>query len=105
MSSPAAKPHGVLLEFVAGAIEDGADQLEVEYKDGHEEVYAFRGNVGHGMARLASGSPEAEQLREELWGLRRKRKRVHVGGAEHLLQVEIFDSFGEQAFRVRISKL
>lgn len=105
MSSPAAKRDSVLLEFVARAVEVGADGLVVEYKDGHEQVYAFHGNIGYGIARLTSESPEAKQLREELWGLRRKRKRVHVSGVEHVLEVEVFDSFGENAFRVSISTI
>jgi len=67
-------------QLVAEAIRLGADALAVEYKDGHEEVAATRGQLGVGIASLPSSSPEAEQLRRELYGIAKKRRRVTVGG-------------------------
>ena len=76
--------------------------MEVEYKDGHEGVFAVLGDVGHGIARLRSSGPEAEELRRELYDLTKKRRRVAAGGLEYELRARVYDSFGEDAFRVQV---
>ena len=48
--------------LAAEAIAAGADTLEVEYKDGIQEVYAMGGNVGYSIALLPSSGPEATAL-------------------------------------------
>jgi hypothetical protein len=49
--------HGSILEkFAAEAVRLGAEQLEVEYKDGYEEVLAIAGDFGFGIGRLRSTS-------------------------------------------------
>jgi hypothetical protein len=44
----------VLESLIAKALELHADSLEIEYKDGQEEVCAMRGCVGVGIASLDS---------------------------------------------------
>jgi len=94
-----------LEQLVAEAIRLGADALDVEYKDRHEEVAAMRGQFGVGIARFPSSSPEAEDLRHELYGIAKKRRRVRVGEVEYELRVRVRDSFGEDAFSVQLRRL
>jgi len=46
----------ILEKFAAEAIRLGAEQLEVEYKDGYEELSAIAGDFGFGIGRLRSTS-------------------------------------------------
>jgi hypothetical protein len=94
-----------LEQLVAEAIRLSADALDVEYKDQHEEVAAMRGPAGVGIASLPSSSPEAEDLRRELYGIAKKRRRMRVGEVEYELRVRIYDSFGEDAFSVQFRRL
>ncbi len=72
------KHKGIVEELASEAIRLGADMLEVEYKDGYEEVFALKGSVGYGIARLPSSSGEAASLRDELYGItKKKRARDH----------------------------
>lgn len=90
----------VLYDLIAKALEIGADRLEVEYKDGYEEIFAMTGTMGAGIARLDSESAEAASLREELSEIEGKRKRINVPDRVCSLRVETYDSFGETAFRI-----
>ena len=45
-----------LEECAAEAIRLGAEQLEVEYQDGYEELSAIAGDFGFGIGRLRSTS-------------------------------------------------
>ena len=93
---------GVLRDLVAKAIDVRADRLEVEYKDGYEEVFAFTGMMGVGIAQFKSNSNEATSLREELHEIKKKRKGVVIGNGSIKLKVDTYQSFGEDVFRVKI---
>jgi hypothetical protein len=94
----------VLTDVVAKVLSIGANEFEVEYKDGHEEICAMRGPIGFGVASLKSSSAQAQELRTRLCDAKKKRQRVIVDGNEYVLRVEIFESFGEDAFRVTITR-
>ena len=95
----------VVNELVAKAIETGADFFEVEYKDGYEEVCAFKGVLGSGIARFKADSNEACSLRDELNQMRKKGKRIPIGDQDYKIRVDIYESFGEDVFRVRIKTI
>jgi hypothetical protein len=38
-------------------MEVGADEVEVEYRNGNEEAYGLKGGMGFGIASLRSSSP------------------------------------------------
>lgn len=97
------KPKTLLEDLCAHALSCGADTLEVEYKDRREWVYARSGNTGFSTANFASSSREAKELRENLYAARKKSVRTAIGGQVWILKVSVYDSFGEDAFRVRIS--
>ncbi|HEU4345037.1 MAG TPA: hypothetical protein VFU31_26095 [Candidatus Binatia bacterium] len=98
------KTSDVLADVVSRVIAVGASEFEVEYKDGEERVFAVSGLVGVGIAAFRSQTEKAKALRKQLYELRRKRKKITLSGTEYQLRVEIFDSFGEDAFRVMITR-
>ena len=94
----------ILATLVSKAIEIGADKLEVEYKDRHEEVTAIKGSMGVGISNLRSDSKEAITLLDELWKHRKKMKKIEIGGVHFKLKISTFENFGETAFRVVIRR-
>jgi hypothetical protein len=97
--------NSIVQELVAEAIRGGADMIEVEYDEGYEEVYIRKDNVALGIDRLNASSPKAAFLRKELYGLAKKKRRIVVDNKEYELRTRIYDSFGEDAFRVQLRKL
>ena len=98
-----ARNPDVLAEVVARVLAAGATEFEVEYKDHEEHVVAFSGAVGVGVATFRSDSEDAHELRSQLYALKKKRRKIIRAGVEYRLSVKIFDSFGEDAFRVTIT--
>jgi hypothetical protein len=99
-----ARNPDVLAEVVARVLAAGATEFEVEYKDGEEHVVAFSGAMGIGVAAFRSDSADAQDLRRQLYALKNKRRKIIHAGVEYGLRVKIFDSFGEDAFRVTIAR-
>ncbi len=95
-------PDDILARLITQAVRHGADELEISYNNGCEEVDAIKNGVGIGIASLDSTSEEASALREQLYAIGKKGKTINAGGAIFLVQVSIFDSFGEDAYRVKI---
>ena len=94
------KDNDTLEQLIAKALELHAERLEIEYKDGREEICAMRGNIGVGIASLESSSDEALALRERLDKIRKKPANVRVQGETYRLKVRIYSSFGEEAYRI-----
>ncbi len=99
------KRKDVAERLASEAIRRGADALQVEYKDGYEEVFAVKGGVGYGIARLRSSSPEAASLRDELHSIARRQRRMTVDDCEYELRGRVYDSFGEEAFHVQLRRV
>ncbi len=97
------QPVSSLAQVVAKAIELGVHELEVEYKDGYEEVCAMSGNFGVGIARFEASGEDGRGLHEQLWAISKKPEMINILGTTYRLRVMRFDSFGEVAFRVTIS--
>ena len=72
----------------------------MEYKDGREWVFAYRGGAGFGIANYASSSADAKELREKLSAAAKKPVRAVLDGQVWMLKVRVYDSFGEDAFEV-----
>jgi len=60
------KGEEVLGGIIRKAIAFGAEEIEIDYKDGYEEVLAMNNWVGAGIGKLKSDSEEALALRELL---------------------------------------
>jgi hypothetical protein len=98
--------HSSMLEhFVAKAVRLGAELVEVEYKDGYEEVFAASGAFGVGIGRLRSSSRDAADLREELHRCTRRKRRIVVDGDTYELRGRSYESFGEEAYRVLLRRI
>ncbi len=96
------KPKTLLEDLCEHAISCGAEGLEVEYKDYREWVYIRTGATAIGVANFDSSSSDAKELRENLYAARKKPVRVAIGGEVRMIKVKVYDSFGEDAFRVSI---
>lgn len=99
------KGRSVLEGLAERALSLGADTLEVEYRDGHEEVVAMKGNVGVGIAQFPSNQPTAGRLRAELYALTSRKRRTIVAGHEVEMRAREYDSFGESAFSVELRRV
>lgn len=97
--------QSVVQRLVVEGLRCGADMIEVEYDEGYEEVYIRKDNFALGIERFNASSPEAASLRKELYGLVKKKRRIVVDNEEYELRARIYDSFGEDAFQVRLRKL
>jgi hypothetical protein len=92
----------IVEEIASTTIRSGGDAVEVEYKDGYEEVFPVSGPVGSSLGfRLKSYRKKAESLRADLYNIVKKRRRITVDGREYELQCRVYDSFGEDAFRLQ----
>ena len=92
--------ESVLQRLAAEAVSAGADCLEVEYKNGHEEVVAFKGALGQVIVRLPSSSPEAALLREELRAMGIRKGYITVKGQEYAVCCHVYESFGEKLYHL-----
>jgi hypothetical protein len=93
-----------LLEGLCGhALSLGAHSIEVEYKDGREWVIASKEGIGISIANYISSSTDAKELRGNLYAAAKKPSRTVIGGKVYILEVGIYDSFGEDAFAVSIN--
>jgi hypothetical protein len=90
---------------VAKAIRCGADMIAVEYDEGFEEVYIRKDNLALGIDRYKATSSLASLLRKELYALAKRKRRIVLENEEYELRARIYDSFGEDAFRVQLRKL
>jgi hypothetical protein len=95
----------IIERLAAEAIRRGASLLDIEYKEGYEDVVAAQGRVGYGIARFRSSSPEAITLREELHRIAKRKHRITVDGCQYELRGSIYESFGEDAFRVQLRRV
>jgi hypothetical protein len=97
--------QSIVERLATEAIRRGAELLEVEYKAGYEEVFAVNGEVGQGSARLPSSSQEAVSLREELYRIVKKKLRIAVDESQYEVRGSVYDSFGEDAFRLALRRV
>ena len=94
-----------LIEFVSKSIEMGACEIEIEYKDGYEEITVLKNNTGYEIAKLDSSSKEASGLRKQLYSIQEKKQGiVRINETEYKLRVKIYKSFGEDVFRLVFEK-
>jgi hypothetical protein len=96
------RPKTLLEDLCAHALSLGAQSIEVEHKDGREWVFVRKGDMGFGVANFASSSRDAKEFRANLYAARKKPVRTAIGGQVWILTVGVYDSFGEDAFRVRM---
>jgi len=94
-----------LQRVIAQAALLGADTIQVEYRDGHEEVSVLKGGVGFEIARFPSPGRHSAALRKELAQRRKKKTTVTVNGADYEIRARAYELFAEQAYEVRLRRL
>jgi len=89
----------ILEEIASRTIRSGGAAVEVEYKDGYEEVFPVSEESGTCVGlRLESSSEEGKSLWADLYSLSKRRRRITVDGSDYELRCRVYDSFGEDAF-------
>src|SRR4051812_44184309 len=96
------KPKTLLEDLCHHALSCSAQAIEVQYKDGREWVFACKGDTRFSTANFEGSSRDAKELRKNLQAAYKKPVRTSIGGQVWILKVSVYDSFGEDAFRVRI---
>jgi len=97
------RPTALLEELCGHALSLGAQSIKVEYKDGRDWIFAIKGDIGISIANYKSTSADAKELRGNLYAAANKPRRTVIGGKLYILEVGIYDSFGEDAFAVSIN--
>jgi hypothetical protein len=97
--------ESILEHFASEAVRLGADEIEVEYKDGHEHIFATKNGVGFGIGRLLSSAPEAITLRDELQSITRHKRAIVIDRLKVELRATAFESFGETVFLVKVRRV
>ena len=90
-----------LERIIKKAIENNAEMLTIEYRDGFEEITAYSGGIGITIDTIKSNSKESESLFEEIRKIKMKN-RIKIGNYEVLLKISSYDNFGEIAYEIRI---
>lgn len=80
-------------------------QLAIDDHEHIPQVFAVRSGVAHGLARFRSSDDQGASLRNELYSLARKRRRVVIGDVEYELRARVYESFGEDAFQVELRRI
>jgi len=78
-----------------------ADQVNIDYEDGENIVYALKGNSGISIANLAAEQWAAIAL--ELSGIL-KPKDIMINNIKYRISVREYESFGETHFTFSIKK-
>src|SRR5258706_15581292 len=94
------KPTTLLERLCDHALSIGADSIMVEYKDRRDWVSAVKGGMGFGIAGYASSGAASKELLRNLYAAAKKPVRTVLGGRRSILNVRVFDHFGEDAFEV-----
>src|SRR5258708_3816076 len=96
------RPFTLLEDLCRHARSFGIDIIEVERRDRCEWVYGRKDNVAVSFASFPSSSTDAKELRDGLYRAHKKPLRTVLDGQVCVLKVRITDSFGEDAFEVKI---
>src|ERR1700733_1476278 len=96
------RPFTLLEDLCRHALLCGADSIEVEHRDNREWVYGRIDNNAVSFANFVSSSSRAKELRDTLYRAHKKPLRTVLDGQVYILKVRITDSFGEDAFGVKI---
>ena len=96
------KPATLLEGLCGHALSLGADSIDVEYKDGRSWVFALKDGTGFSIASYERSSADSKELLTNLYAAAKKPVRTVLGGRRSIIEVRVFDDFGEDAFEVTI---
>ncbi len=104
MASTNSPGDDAVAHFVKKAIDLGATEIEVEYENGREHVFAVGEHSGVEIASLDASGKQARALREVLCHICEQPRKMLIRGSDYALTVQIHESFGENVYRVAIKK-
>ncbi len=84
------------------ALSIGSDSIEVVHKDDCERVYGRKEETSVSFASFKSSSADGKELRDNLHRAHKKPLRTVLDGKVYILKIRITDSFGDDAFEVKI---
>jgi LexA DNA binding domain len=96
------RPFTLLEGLCRHSLSIGADSIEAEYQDHRDWVYGRKDNIAVSFASFASASADAKELRDNLYRTPKTPLRTVLDGQVYVLKVRIADSFGKDAFAVKI---
>jgi hypothetical protein len=96
------RPFTLLEDLCRHALSCGANSIEVEREEGREWVYGRIDDTSVSFVSFASSSSDAKELLEQLYRTHKRPLRTVLDGHVYVLTVQIEDSFGEDAFTVKI---
>ncbi len=91
-----------LKAFIERALDESADAISIEYKDGYEEVCLLRGNIGLELDKIKSNSDQSKSMFNELAEIEAQGYML-IGNQRITLNVDTYDNFGDAAYRITIS--
>ena len=97
------KPATLLEGLCGHALSLGADSIDVEHKDGRSWVFAIKDGSGFSIASYERSSADSKELLKNLYAAAKRPVRTVLGGRRSILEVRVFDDFGEDAFEVTIA--
>jgi hypothetical protein len=96
------RPFTLLEDLCRHALAMGADSIEVEREDGHDNVYGRKDGTSIAFASFAPSGADATELRDNLYRAHKKPMRTVPQDQVYVLKVRTRDSFGDDAFEVQI---
>ncbi len=96
------RPFTLLEDLCRHALAVGSESIEVEPEDRHDRVCGRIGDKAVTFVSFPSSSSDAKELRDNLYRAHKKPLRTVLAGHVYILTVRITDSFGEDAFAVKI---
>jgi len=94
----------VLAGLFKKALELNSTEIEIEYRNGYEEIFAYRNSFGAGIGNLKSSSEEAKMLRSFLYEVK-KTTNIEDSAGKFQFSVKIQEDFGEDKFHIRFKKV
>jgi hypothetical protein len=102
MGSEKRPDDNYLAAYVRKAIALGVSQIEMEYENGREHIFAVTEHLAVEIDSLESMGEKARALRELLCDIATHPRRLRIGTADYRLTVTTYESFGEDVFRISI---
>ena len=96
------KPVTLLERLCGHVMSFGAQSFQTERTDGWQRAFAQIDDARTRIANFEDSSSDARELRANLYAATKKSVRTVIGGKVCILQVRVFESFGEDAFEVSI---
>jgi hypothetical protein len=80
----------------------GADEIDIDYENGENVVYAMRNGTGLNIAKL--DSEQWDEVSRELQRIKRP-KTFSINQKDYRISVSPYESFGELQYVIKVDKI